>query len=349
MSTAALSFATFLFAPPRTNEEPDETPSGRTETRPDASAPEESQSRQGLSQELVVSTCAPGTWFPARLRGSMKRESPTRRRWRTSGTIANDKIKAVVLTLDGRGPVELTKEKRERLLTLPRMQKDNPPTHLIRSCDGDYLRGRVVEMDDRKLVVEVRLQAKELPRDRISRIIWLHPDELPGTAATKKQTDAARRSRVQAVHDNGTRLTFHPKQFKDSILSGTSDALGPCRIGVWSRSTKLLLIGNAIEEAVTKTAYQQWKLQRYAGGTKIHRGGGQRGPQGFRLERVWNRHSSEKRRQTLSWTCSTGITFACRITKAKRSCSTSGPRGAAPAYKRFPTWRSSTTIPRPRE
>jgi len=144
---------------------------------------------------------------------------------------------------------------------LPRMQKDNPPTHLIRSCDGDYLRGRVVEMDDRKLVVEVRLQTKELPRDRISRIIWLHPDELPGTAATKKQTDAARRSRVQAVHDNGTRLTFHPKQFKDSILSGTSDALGPCRIGL--ESIDLLLIGSAIDEAVTKTAYQQWKL-RYA-------------------------------------------------------------------------------------
>ncbi len=177
------------------------------------------------------------------------------------GTIANDKIKAVVLTLDGRGPVELTKEKGDRLLTLPCMQRDNPPTHLIRSCDGDYLRGRVVEMDDRKLMVEVRLQTKEVPRDRISRIIWLHPDELPGASAAKKKTEAARQSRVQAVHDNGTRLTFHPKQFKDSILSGTSDALGPCRISL--ESIDQLLIGNAIEEAVVKTAYQQWKL-RYA-------------------------------------------------------------------------------------
>ncbi len=177
------------------------------------------------------------------------------------GTIANDKIKAVVLTLDGRGPVELTKEKRERLLTLPRMQRDNPPTHLIRSCDGDYLRGRVVEMDDRKLTVEVRLQTKEVPRDRISRIIWLHPDELPGAAAAKKKTNAATPSRVQAVHDNGTRLTFHAQQFKDSILSGISDALGPCRISL--ESIDQLLIGNAIEEAVVKTAYQQWKL-RYA-------------------------------------------------------------------------------------
>ena len=176
-----------------------------------------------------------------------------------SGVIANDKIKAVVLTLDGRGPVELTKEKRDRLLTLPRMYKDNPPTHLIRSCDGDYLRGRVIEMDDHKLVVELRTKPRELPRDRISRIIWLHPDELEGAAAAKKKTNTGPRPLVQAVHDNGTRLTFHPTQFKDSILSGVSDALGPCRIAL--ESVDQLLIGNTIDEAVTKTAYQQWRLR----------------------------------------------------------------------------------------
>jgi thiol-disulfide isomerase/thioredoxin len=224
----------------------------------ESSSPEESQSRQGLTKALFLRT---GDMVPCEITRIDEKGVTYKTPLADLGTIANDKIKAVVLTLDGRGPVELTKDKRDRLLTLPRMQKDNPPTHLIRSCDGDYLRGRVVEMDDRKLVVEVRLQTKELPRDRISRIIWLHPDELPGTAATKKQTDAARRSRVQAVHDNGTRLTFHPKQFKDSILSGTSDALGPCRIGL--ESIDLLLIGSAIDEAVTKTAYQQWKL-RYA-------------------------------------------------------------------------------------
>jgi thiol-disulfide isomerase/thioredoxin len=178
-----------------------------------------------------------------------------------SGNVANDKIKAVVLTLDGRGSVELTKEKRERLLTLPRMQKENPPTHLIRSVDGDYLRGHLVEMDDRRLVVEIRLQPKELPRDRISRIIWLHPDELEGTSAPKQPRPTGPQPQVQAVHSDGTRLTFHPTQFKDSILFGTNDALGPCQIAL--SAIDQLLIGSAINEAVTKTAYQQWKL-RYA-------------------------------------------------------------------------------------
>jgi thiol-disulfide isomerase/thioredoxin len=178
-----------------------------------------------------------------------------------SGTVANDKIKAVVLTLDGRGSVELTKDKRDRLLTLPRMQKENPPTHLIRSVDGDYLRGRLIAMDDRKLVVEIRQQPKELPRDRISRIIWLHPDEFENTSAPKKTKPTGPQPQVQAVHDSGTRLTFHPTQVKDSILFGVSDAIGPCQIALGAIDQ--LLIGSAIDEAVTKAAYQQWKL-RYA-------------------------------------------------------------------------------------
>ena len=118
---------------------------------------------------------------------------------------------------------------------------------------------RVIEMDDHKLVVELRTKPRELPRDRISRIIWLHPDELEGAAAAKKKTNTGPRPLVQAVHDNGTRLTFHPTQFKDSILSGVSDALGPCRIAL--ESVDQLLIGNTIDEAVTKTAYQQWRLR----------------------------------------------------------------------------------------
>jgi peroxiredoxin len=173
--------------------------------------------------------------------------------------VAHDKIKAVELTLDGRGPVGLTKSKRERLLTLPRMQKENPPTHLIRSRDGDYLRGRILEMDDRKLLVELRLETKELPRDRISRIIWLHPDELKEASAAGKSTRAAPAARVQALRSDGIRLTFRPEQFADATLSGTSDVLGTCRAEL--DSVDQILIGAAIDEAATRAAYQQWKLQ----------------------------------------------------------------------------------------
>lgn len=185
--------------------------------------------------------------------------------------VPHDKIKAVELTLDGRGPVALTKSKRDRLLTLPRMQKANPPTHLIRSRDGDYLRGRILEMDDHKLLVEVRLKTQEVPRERISRIIWLHPEELAeaahppkappaaSSAASTAGRGAASATRVQALLDDGIRLTFHPEQVSGSTLSGASEALGDCRVKL--DTVDQLILGSAIELAATRAAYQQWKLQ----------------------------------------------------------------------------------------
>ena len=70
----------------------------------------------------------------------------------------------------------IARQKKERLLTVPRMQRDNPPTQLIRSADGDYLRGRLIAMDETQLQVEVHLETKTVPRESVARIIWLHPD-----------------------------------------------------------------------------------------------------------------------------------------------------------------------------
>lgn len=112
--------------------------------------------------------------------------------------VPHEKIKAVELASESSSGVKLNKLKRERLLTLPRMQKDSPPTQLIRSKNGDYLRGRVISMDDQKLSVEVRLETRVLPRDRIARIIWLHPDEIGSTATAESP-----RTESSAVEENG--------------------------------------------------------------------------------------------------------------------------------------------------
>ncbi|MGE5195158.1 MAG: redoxin domain-containing protein, partial [Deltaproteobacteria bacterium] len=100
--------------------------------------------------------------------------------------VPHSRIKAVELTNESASSLRLNKIKRERLLTLPRMQKDSPPTHLIRSRNGDILRGRVIALDDAKLTVEVRLENKEIPRERIAQIIWLHADEFGETAAADR-------------------------------------------------------------------------------------------------------------------------------------------------------------------
>ncbi len=78
--------------------------------------------------------------------------------------VSNEKVKAVELAPEPPNssppPVRLTRTKRDRLLMLPRMQKTDPPTHLIRAKSGDYLRGRVTGMDEKTLKVEIRLESQ---------------------------------------------------------------------------------------------------------------------------------------------------------------------------------------------
>ncbi len=135
--------------------------------------------------------------------------------------VPHQKVKAVELAADAAldsavsaEVVRLTEAKRERLLTLPRMQQTDPPTHLIRSRNGDYLRGRVTKMDSRTLEVEIRLDRKRIPRDRIAQIIWLQPDELDATKPPASLAQGNHSVRVQALRNDGIRLTFQAERFE---------------------------------------------------------------------------------------------------------------------------------------
>jgi peroxiredoxin len=178
----------------------------------------------------------------------------------TSTFVPSAKVKAVELAAETNLDVRLTGEagkvKRERLLTLPRMQKGSPPTHLIRSRNGDYLRGRVILLDDKKMRVEVRLDTKELPRDRIARVIWLHEDELD---PSKTAAPTSKATRVQAIRNDGVRVTFMPEKVAEGALIGKSDVLGACRVRL--SDIDQLLIGAGIEQAASQLVYQQWKLK----------------------------------------------------------------------------------------
>ncbi len=202
--------------------------------------------------------------------------------------VSHEKVKAVELSVVD-GPPKLNKAKRERLLTLPRLQRDSPPKQLIRSKNGDFLRGQVIEMDDMELKIEIRVETKKIPRDRISQIIWLHPDELTDAVTTPGErggvgspvtsgenakvsapedrgadaTPLAKNTgptRVQALRSDGIRLTFLAEQFADKALSGKSEVLGNCRTEL--EQIDQLLIGATIEKSVADLAYNRWRLHR---------------------------------------------------------------------------------------
>ncbi len=176
--------------------------------------------------------------------------------------VPHEKIKAVEMAPEFR-ELPLDKVRRERLLTLPRMQKNNPPTQLVVSTNGDYLRGRVTEMNAKSLAMEVQLDTRQLARNNVARIIWLHRDELDDPSkkdehngATNPVQDLA--ASVQAVRSDGIRMTFSPQRMKDSNLIGTSDVLGPVQTDV--NQVDELLVGQTISENAAKLKYGNWKL-----------------------------------------------------------------------------------------
>ncbi len=183
----------------------------------------------------------------------------------TDATFApNDRVQAVELIANALSQT-IDSQKRKRLLTLPRMQRDNPPTHLVRSVDGDYLRGRLVSLDAEQLQIELRLESKIVRRERIVRIIWMHPELLEAASKSVDSVATDDDNRIQAIpgNTNGSatdvnRLTFVPQQLSGSILSGQSELLGACHVDL--QSTDQIILGAMIEKAISELAFQSWKL-----------------------------------------------------------------------------------------
>jgi thiol-disulfide isomerase/thioredoxin len=174
--------------------------------------------------------------------------------------VEHAQVKAVELSTV-QSALKLNKAKRERLLTLPRMQRGSPPTHLICSSNGDFLRGRLLDMDQKSLRVEIRLESKELERQRVSQIIWLHEDELDGAEPLADPPSAvphAAGTRVQVLRSDGVRFTFLADKLAAQTLSGTSDVLGACDADL--SQVDQLVFGGAIEKAAKDLVYHQWTM-----------------------------------------------------------------------------------------
>jgi thiol-disulfide isomerase/thioredoxin len=180
-----------------------------------------------------------------------------------STVVPHEEIKAIVLA-NTAAESAVTDEKWRRLLTVPRMQKGNEPTHLICAKSGDFLRGRLVGMDDETLQLETRLETIAIPRFRVAQIIWLHMDELESGTLEKDPPSpdtvgANQKMRIQAVRADSNRLTFYPERVRDSLIDGHSPVLGACRVSVVEAET--ILLGSAIRAAAADLRFSQFVLR----------------------------------------------------------------------------------------
>jgi thiol-disulfide isomerase/thioredoxin len=193
------------------------------------------------------------------------------------GFVPHAQVKAIELVTNA-PPPDLHEAKRMRLLTIPRLQKSSPPTHLICSHTGDYLRCRLRHVDAETVSIEVQLEEITIPRERVAQIIWFHPDEIPVATESESESSPDVESAgpgaavvdgtsfdgtsfdgmAQVLHSDGRRVTFVPSEITEKIVAGSSELLGACRFDLFK--VDQLIFGSRIATEVSDVAFNRWKL-----------------------------------------------------------------------------------------
>lgn len=170
------------------------------------------------------------------------------------------------------GTETMEKGSRKRLLTLPRSQRSNPPTHLVVSREGDAIRGQLQSMDVDELTLQVRGEDRKIQMKNIAEIIWLQdaPEIVPlgknaPTVAEKSDTKAVRSDsqkgdlNCQALDYSGTRISIVPERVEGNILYGQHPQLGAAHVDL-SKISKLVL-GDAIADDAKRNRFGKWTLE----------------------------------------------------------------------------------------
>lgn len=178
--------------------------------------------------------------------------------------------------LDYRGLEKIDRTSRNRMLTVPRLQRTNPPTHLVVSRDGDLLRGQLVSFDRDELAVDIRGETRTIPVKNIAELIALDPapklDPSPSEPTQEEsaedtpesQTDPAEPqtnnlATYQVILDQGARVSLIPTSVDNNELRGNHPQLGECSLP-WNSILRVSL-GDAISIDASRSRYGKWKLQ----------------------------------------------------------------------------------------
>ncbi len=170
-------------------------------------------------------------------------------------------IRAVELLPSSAGP--LSKDKFARLLTLPRSQQADPPTHMIRLPNGDYLRGKLISLDGATARIEVVGTLKEFPRSEVARLIWLSMEgddsELRAAQAVLQVGDQPGvPSRATMI--DGRRVSLIAERLDGDRLVGRNGVFGTTSVDL-ERVDRLDLGPAALEQPRDAVPYSQWKLK----------------------------------------------------------------------------------------
>lgn len=166
-------------------------------------------------------------------------------------------IRAVSLVSNWSGTT-LGPEKQERLMTVPRVGKNRPPSHLVIAKNGDLLRCKLIRLTEKMALVETRLETIEIDRALIAEIVWLvNPSVTPTTNGDGQGNEDG--LVVRAKMRNGNQFSLIPDQVTETAIVGSHPYLGDSEINL--SDTDELIFGSYVSRTDHEQPFQRWKLR----------------------------------------------------------------------------------------
>ena len=162
--------------------------------------------------------------------------------------------------------------KLERALTVPRLNRDNPPNHILVAKTGDMKRGKFLDFQGQTIQFDSKLRKFSVSIDRVARIVDVSDNTLQSSAVGKDGSDKqeplllkaesrrfpkAIQSEVRVTLTDGSMLIFEPLEVKDGKLIGRSSVYGEVSVPV--SSIEYLYFGEKAKSF--KAAFEKWNIR----------------------------------------------------------------------------------------
>ena len=145
--------------------------------------------------------------------------------------------------------------KLERALTVPRFNRDNPPSHLLVAHTGDFKRGKLLTFNRQTIQFDSKLRKLTIPINRVARIIDVsRSEEQPNTPVIVSNAS----NLVQITLADRSILIFEPLRSQDGVLFGHSPIYGAVTVPV--NSLHYLHFGGYKGESL-KPVFEEWVVR----------------------------------------------------------------------------------------
>jgi thiol-disulfide isomerase/thioredoxin len=172
--------------------------------------------------------------------------------------LPHEAIRSAEIKIPLRG-LPIDAKKMERLLTVPRMKRDNPPTHLAVMSNGDYLRGRLVRLNGEMAEFEEGNSPIKIPRAALAVIIWLHERLWEKDSQADEIEDEQDAFQVHVRLRSAGRFTFRPEQIDKEKIYGNSPFIGSVNCSL--SNIESIEFGKDIVSHIAKREENAWRLQ----------------------------------------------------------------------------------------